>query len=155
MAGTGLSRRIRPNGLVSGRKRIEKSHRLNPNGVGGSTADTVSICRTDAVHASLEEAGDPGLRRRFRPDEAELHHPPGQGFRAVQPGLDGGRTSVVRDGYAQESQRRRRRAHLHRRRHVPDGAFENPCRNHVVDVIHPDLSTSCGILETKRIGDMA
>ena len=33
--------------------------------------------------------------------------------------------------------------------------FENLCRNHVVDVIHPDLSTSGGILETKRIGDMA
>jgi len=33
--------------------------------------------------------------------------------------------------------------------------FENLCRNHVVDIIHPDLSTSGGILETKRIGDMA
>ena len=33
--------------------------------------------------------------------------------------------------------------------------FEKLCRNHVVDVIHPDLSTSGGILETKRIGDMA
>ena len=33
--------------------------------------------------------------------------------------------------------------------------FENLCRNHVVEVIHPDLSTSGGILETKRIGDMA
>jgi L-alanine-DL-glutamate epimerase-like enolase superfamily enzyme len=33
--------------------------------------------------------------------------------------------------------------------------FENLCRNHVVDVIHPDLSTAGGILETKRIGDMA
>lgn len=33
--------------------------------------------------------------------------------------------------------------------------FEKLCRNHVVDIIHPDLSTSGGILETKRIGDMA
>lgn len=33
--------------------------------------------------------------------------------------------------------------------------FEDLCRDHIVDVIHPDLSTSGGILETKRIGDMA
>ncbi len=33
--------------------------------------------------------------------------------------------------------------------------FEELCANHIVDVIHPDLSTSGGILETKRIGDMA
>jgi L-alanine-DL-glutamate epimerase-like enolase superfamily enzyme len=35
------------------------------------------------------------------------------------------------------------------------GPFEELCRDHVVDIIHPDLSTSGGILETKRIGDMA
>jgi len=34
-------------------------------------------------------------------------------------------------------------------------AFEVLCREHAVDIIHPDLSTSGGILETKRIGDMA
>ena len=34
-------------------------------------------------------------------------------------------------------------------------AFEQLCSRHVVDVIQPDLSTSGGILETKRIGDMA
>jgi len=33
--------------------------------------------------------------------------------------------------------------------------FEVLCREHAVDVIQPDLSTSGGILETKRIGDMA
>jgi L-alanine-DL-glutamate epimerase-like enolase superfamily enzyme len=33
--------------------------------------------------------------------------------------------------------------------------FEELCRNHAVDIIHPDLSTSGGILETKKIGDMA
>jgi L-alanine-DL-glutamate epimerase-like enolase superfamily enzyme len=33
--------------------------------------------------------------------------------------------------------------------------FEKLCREHIVDVIQPDLSTSGGILETKRIGDMA
>ena len=33
--------------------------------------------------------------------------------------------------------------------------FETLCRAHAVDVIQPDLSTSGGILETKRIGDMA
>jgi len=33
--------------------------------------------------------------------------------------------------------------------------FEELCREHAVDIIHPDLSTSGGILETKRIGDMA
>jgi len=33
--------------------------------------------------------------------------------------------------------------------------FEVLCREHAVDIIHPDLSTSGGILETKRIGDMA
>ncbi len=33
--------------------------------------------------------------------------------------------------------------------------FETLCRNHAVDVIHPDLATSGGILETKKIGDMA
>ena len=33
--------------------------------------------------------------------------------------------------------------------------FEVLCKDHVVDVIQPDLSTSGGILETKRIGDMA
>jgi L-alanine-DL-glutamate epimerase-like enolase superfamily enzyme len=33
--------------------------------------------------------------------------------------------------------------------------FENLCKNHVVDKIHPDLATSGGILQTHRIGDMA
>jgi L-alanine-DL-glutamate epimerase-like enolase superfamily enzyme len=33
--------------------------------------------------------------------------------------------------------------------------FEDLCRRHAVDVIHPDLATSGGILETHKIGDMA
>ncbi len=33
--------------------------------------------------------------------------------------------------------------------------FEELCRNHAVDKIQPDLATSGGILETKKIGDMA
>jgi L-alanine-DL-glutamate epimerase-like enolase superfamily enzyme len=33
--------------------------------------------------------------------------------------------------------------------------FETLCREHAVDMIHPDLATSGGILETKKIGDMA
>jgi L-alanine-DL-glutamate epimerase-like enolase superfamily enzyme len=33
--------------------------------------------------------------------------------------------------------------------------FEELAKNHAVDIIHPDLATSGGILETKRIGDMA
>ena len=33
--------------------------------------------------------------------------------------------------------------------------FEVLCRNHAVDMIHPDLLTCGGILETKKIGDMA
>jgi L-alanine-DL-glutamate epimerase-like enolase superfamily enzyme len=33
--------------------------------------------------------------------------------------------------------------------------FEELCRNHAVDIIQPDLATSGGILETKKIGDMA
>jgi len=33
--------------------------------------------------------------------------------------------------------------------------FEELCRNHAVDIIHPDLATAGGILETKKIGDMA
>jgi L-alanine-DL-glutamate epimerase-like enolase superfamily enzyme len=33
--------------------------------------------------------------------------------------------------------------------------FEVLCRNHAVDMIHPDPLTSGGILETKKIGDMA
>lgn len=33
--------------------------------------------------------------------------------------------------------------------------FEELCRKQAVDIIQPDLSTSGGILETKRIGDMA
>ena len=33
--------------------------------------------------------------------------------------------------------------------------FVELCRNHAVDVIHPDLATSGGILETKKIGDIA
>jgi L-alanine-DL-glutamate epimerase-like enolase superfamily enzyme len=33
--------------------------------------------------------------------------------------------------------------------------FEVLCRSHAVDVIHPDLATSGGIMETKKIGDMA
>ncbi len=35
------------------------------------------------------------------------------------------------------------------------GPFEVLCKEHAVDIIQPDLSTSGGILETKRIGDMA
>ncbi|MDP3001378.1 MAG: mandelate racemase/muconate lactonizing enzyme family protein [Bryobacterales bacterium] len=34
-------------------------------------------------------------------------------------------------------------------------AFEVLCKEHAVDIINPDLSTSGGILETKRIVDMA
>jgi L-alanine-DL-glutamate epimerase-like enolase superfamily enzyme len=34
-------------------------------------------------------------------------------------------------------------------------SFAELCRNHAVDIIHPDLATSGGILETKKIGDMA
>ncbi|MCC6858995.1 MAG: mandelate racemase/muconate lactonizing enzyme family protein [Bryobacterales bacterium] len=33
--------------------------------------------------------------------------------------------------------------------------FEVLCREHAVDIIQPDLATSGGILETKKIGDMA
>ena len=33
--------------------------------------------------------------------------------------------------------------------------FEVLCKNHAVDIIHPDPLTSGGILETKKIGDMA
>jgi L-alanine-DL-glutamate epimerase-like enolase superfamily enzyme len=33
--------------------------------------------------------------------------------------------------------------------------FMELCRTHAVDIIHPDLATSGGILETKKIGDMA
>ena len=33
--------------------------------------------------------------------------------------------------------------------------FIELCRNHAVDMIHPDLATSGGILETKKIGDAA
>ena len=33
--------------------------------------------------------------------------------------------------------------------------FVELCRNHAVDIIHPDLATSGGILETKKIGDAA
>ena len=33
--------------------------------------------------------------------------------------------------------------------------FLNLCCNHAVDIIHPDLATSGGILETKKIGDGA
>ena len=33
--------------------------------------------------------------------------------------------------------------------------FIELCKNHVVDMIHPDLATSGGLLETKKIGDMA
>jgi L-alanine-DL-glutamate epimerase-like enolase superfamily enzyme len=33
--------------------------------------------------------------------------------------------------------------------------FMELCRNHAVDIIHPDLATSGGILEAKKIGDGA
>lgn len=33
--------------------------------------------------------------------------------------------------------------------------FINLCRNHAVDIVHPDLATSGGLLETKKIGDAA
>jgi L-alanine-DL-glutamate epimerase-like enolase superfamily enzyme len=33
--------------------------------------------------------------------------------------------------------------------------FEVLCKAHAVDIIHPDVLTSGGILETKKIGDMA
>jgi L-alanine-DL-glutamate epimerase-like enolase superfamily enzyme len=33
--------------------------------------------------------------------------------------------------------------------------FVELCRNHAVDIIHPDLASSGGILETHKIGDMA
>jgi len=34
-------------------------------------------------------------------------------------------------------------------------SFINLCDNHAVDMVHPDLATSGGILETKKIGDYA
>ncbi len=33
--------------------------------------------------------------------------------------------------------------------------FIELCKNHAVDIIHPDLASSGGLLETKKIGDMA
>lgn len=33
--------------------------------------------------------------------------------------------------------------------------FQTLCANHTVDVIHPDLASSGGLLETKKIGDLA
>jgi len=33
--------------------------------------------------------------------------------------------------------------------------FVELCQNHAVDIIHPDLATAGGLLETKKIGDMA
>jgi L-alanine-DL-glutamate epimerase-like enolase superfamily enzyme len=33
--------------------------------------------------------------------------------------------------------------------------FETLCRAHAVDIIHPDIACSGGLLETKKIGDMA
>ena len=33
--------------------------------------------------------------------------------------------------------------------------FEVLCRAHAVDIVHPDLASSGGLLETKKIGDMA
>jgi len=33
--------------------------------------------------------------------------------------------------------------------------FEELCRKHAIDIIHPDLATAGGILETHKIGDMA
>jgi L-alanine-DL-glutamate epimerase-like enolase superfamily enzyme len=33
--------------------------------------------------------------------------------------------------------------------------FAELCRNHAVDIVHPDLASSGGILETKKIGDLA
>ncbi|MGE5646818.1 MAG: mandelate racemase/muconate lactonizing enzyme family protein [Acidobacteriota bacterium] len=33
--------------------------------------------------------------------------------------------------------------------------FEDLCRRHAVDVVHPDLASAGGILETHKIGDMA
>ena len=33
--------------------------------------------------------------------------------------------------------------------------FKVLCENHAVDIIHPDLASSGGLLETKKIGDMA
>jgi L-alanine-DL-glutamate epimerase-like enolase superfamily enzyme len=33
--------------------------------------------------------------------------------------------------------------------------FAELCRNHAVDIIHPDLASTGGILETKKIGDIA
>jgi L-alanine-DL-glutamate epimerase-like enolase superfamily enzyme len=33
--------------------------------------------------------------------------------------------------------------------------FKKLCEMHAVDIIHPDLATSGGLLETKKIGDMA
>ena len=33
--------------------------------------------------------------------------------------------------------------------------FEELCRKHAVDIVHPDLASSGGLLETKKIGDMA
>jgi len=38
--------------------------------------------------------------------------------------------------------------------YLVDG-FETLCRNYAVDMIHPDLATAGGILETKKIGEMA
>jgi len=34
-------------------------------------------------------------------------------------------------------------------------AFAHLCSNHAVDIIHPDLATAGGIMETKKIGDLA
>ena len=42
----------------------------------------------------------------------------------------------------------------HRRRHLSQGSASSSWpKNHAVDILHPDLATSGGILETKKIGD--
>ena len=80
----------------------------------------------------------------------------GKALEKLQPGVARGHGAVAVHRSPQRDQRQRS--------HIPiltgediylKETFEKLCQDHAVDIIHPDLATSGGMLETKKIGDMA
>ena len=120
---------------------------LTPRGVDrmaefAATAPRIRRLRYPAFIGSLR-----ALRR-------ELLHPPRQGSREIQPRLARGHDPVAVSGSAERDQAMRSISRLLTGEDIYlKENFIKLASMHAVDILHPDLATSGGILETHKIGD--
>ena len=97
----------------------------------------------------------PARDRPCRSHLAAERHPSGQADREILAGLARGRDPLAIHRPVRAAAEEHLRSDLHRRGHLSQGGLHAAARSGGVSVIHPDLLTSGGILETKKIGDAA